>query len=165
MPMTCWNIFCIKVSFHWCNDLLVQILTPVKIMNFLQHARENFTRQSIMSSERRVFETIHFKVKLKIYLYVHKRIGQMVWPYFSEDRFEVLEVNHSTEYLHKQDMQMALSLISIFWQQFFDVELHLRFRYRGAGTVSQCGGVKKRKWRNATIAMPNNNKMAATKMS
>jgi hypothetical protein len=46
--------------------LLAQILTHVKIMNFLQHARQNFTRQSIMSSERRVFETIQFKVELKI---------------------------------------------------------------------------------------------------
>jgi hypothetical protein len=37
-------------------------------MNFLKQAGHNFTKQSIMSSERRVFKTIKFKVKLQTYL-------------------------------------------------------------------------------------------------
>jgi hypothetical protein len=43
-------------------------MTTVEIMNFLKQAGHNFTKQSIVSSERRVFKTIKFKVKLKIYL-------------------------------------------------------------------------------------------------
>jgi hypothetical protein len=48
--------------------LFEQILTPVAIMNFLKHASQDFTKQTIISSERRVYETIQFKVKLKIYI-------------------------------------------------------------------------------------------------
>jgi len=48
--------------------LLEQILTPVMIMNFLKRTSHDFTKQSIISSERRVFEIIQFKVKLNIYL-------------------------------------------------------------------------------------------------
>lgn len=44
--------------------LLEQTLTPVEIMNFLKQAGHDFTKQSIISSERRVFKAIQFKVKL-----------------------------------------------------------------------------------------------------
>jgi hypothetical protein len=49
--------------------LLEQALTPVEIMNFLKQAGHDFTKQSIISSERRVFKAIRFKVKFMIYLY------------------------------------------------------------------------------------------------
>jgi hypothetical protein len=38
-------------------------------MNFLKQAGHDFTKHSIISSERRVFKAIQFKVKLKIYLH------------------------------------------------------------------------------------------------
>jgi hypothetical protein len=57
--------------------LLEQILTPVEIMNFLKQAGHDFTKQSIVSSERRVFKTIKFKVKLKVYLNVSMLVCMM----------------------------------------------------------------------------------------
>jgi hypothetical protein len=47
--------------------LLEQALTPVEIMKFLKQAGHDFTKGSIISSERRVFKAIQFKVQLKIY--------------------------------------------------------------------------------------------------
>lgn len=64
------KIFCLVSKWIWIDVIILfeQILTPVAIMNFLKHANQDFTEQSIISSERRVFETIQFKVKLKIHI-------------------------------------------------------------------------------------------------
>ncbi|XP_021937084.1 cyclin N-terminal domain-containing protein 1-like isoform X2 [Zootermopsis nevadensis] len=63
-----------------------EILTPVAIMNFLKHANQDFTEQSIISSERRVFETIQFKIPFSHPLtYVEFLIQQLSDPQIDID--------------------------------------------------------------------------------
>ena len=113
------------------------------------------------SSQRRHFET-HLQPTVNVTAHCNTLAA-------FEHPHELHTTNRLAEKIISKDMNCTCVIVHCleglrvrtvwFEGKHFDVELHLRFRYRGAGRAS--ASVELRKWRCVTIATSDNNKMEA----